>query len=62
MKCLKGTFIDLLIGPQAYHKINDTILNYSKNKIKIENTNFEADAKFDYLSKIKNTNKKFLPF
>ena len=55
-------FIDLLIGPQAYHKINDTILNYSKNKIKIENTNFEADAKFDYLSKIKNTNKKVSSF
>ena len=55
-------FIDLLIGPQAYHKINDTILNYSKNKRKIESTNFEADAKFDYLSKIKNTNQKVSSF
>jgi len=26
-------YIDLVLGPQAYHKINDTILNYqTKNK------------------------------
>jgi tRNA-2-methylthio-N6-dimethylallyladenosine synthase len=25
-------YIDLVIGPQAYHKINDTILNYIKKK------------------------------
>ena len=28
-------YIDLVIGPQAYHKINDAILNYSK-KIKLK--------------------------
>ena len=40
-------YIDLVIGPQAYHKINDSILNYVKNKKKIEDTDFEAIAKFD---------------
>ena len=25
-------YIDLVIGPQAYHKINDTILNYIKKR------------------------------
>ena len=25
-------YIDLVIGPQAYHKINDTILNYIEKK------------------------------
>tara|TARA_A100001388_G_scaffold265660_1_gene238025 strand:+ start:197 stop:574 length:378 start_codon:yes stop_codon:yes gene_type:complete len=25
-------FIDLIIGPQSYHKINDTILNFVKKK------------------------------
>ncbi len=47
-------YIDLVIGPQAYHKINDTILNYSEKKKKIEKTEFDAVSKFKYLSKIKN--------
>ena len=47
-------FIDLVIGPQAYHKINDTILNYTKKNKKIEETDFDAVSKFQYLSKIKN--------
>ena len=47
-------YIDLVIGPQAYHKINDTILNYNKKKKKIEETEFDAVSKFKYLSKIKN--------
>ena len=47
-------YIDLVIGPQAYHKINDTILDYNKKKIKIEETDFDAVSKFQYLTKIKN--------
>ena len=47
-------YIDLVIGPQSYHKINDTILNYIKKKKKIEETEFDPDSKFNYLSKIKN--------
>ncbi len=47
-------YIDLVIGPQAYHKINDTILNYTKKKKKIEETEFDAVSKFKYLSKLKN--------
>ncbi len=47
-------YIDLVIGPQAYHKINDTILNYIKKNKKIEETEFDAVSKFKYLSKIKN--------
>ena len=47
-------YIDLVIGPQAYHKINDTILNYMKEKKKIEETEFDAVSKFNYLSNIKN--------
>ena len=51
-------YIDLVLGPQAYHKINDTILNYQKKKKKQEVTEFDAITKFEYLSKIKNqTNK-----
>ncbi len=47
-------YIDLVIGPQAYHKINDTILNYAAKKKKIEETEFDAVSKFKYLGKIKN--------
>jgi len=46
-------YIDIVMGPQSYHKINDVILNYIKGKKK-EETEFDTIAKFDYLSKIKN--------
>ena len=54
-------YIDLVIGPQSYHKINDTILNFTKKK-KIEETDFDAESKFDYLSKIKNRSGKSSSF
>ena len=40
-------YIDLIIGPQAYHKINDTILQF--NNRKREETDFDAISKFNYL-------------
>ncbi len=46
-------YIDIVMGPQAYHKINDKILNYTEKK-KIEETEFDAESKFNYLSRIKN--------
>ena len=55
-------YIDLVLGPQSYHKINDTILNFQKRKKKLEETEFDAIAKFDYLSKIKNQTKKISSF
>ncbi len=47
-------YIDFVIGPQSYHKINDTISNYIEKKKKIEETEFDAVSKFEYLSNIKN--------
>ena len=55
-------YIDLVLGPQAYHKINDTILNHQKKKDKEEETEFDAIAKFEYLSKIKNKTNKVSSF
>ena len=55
-------YIDLVIGPQSYHKINDMILNYTKKKQKIEETEFDAISKFKYLSKIKNESGKVSSF
>ena len=54
-------YIDLIIGPQAYHKINDHILNLSKNQ-KVEETDFDAVSKFEYLSRIKNKTGKATSF
>ncbi len=48
-------YIDLVIGPQAYHKINEKIQEYLKKQKKIEETDFDAEAKFNYLKKIKNS-------
>ena len=55
-------YIDLVIGPQSYHKINDTILNYLQTKEKIEVTEFDPISKFKYLSKIKNNTGKVSSF
>ena len=55
-------YIDLVLGPQSYHKINDMILEFQKKKNKLEETEFDAIAKFDYLSKIKNKTKKISSF
>ena len=55
-------YIDLVIGPQSYHKINNTILNYIEEKKKVEETEFDTISKFEYLSKIKNNSKKISSF
>ena len=55
-------YIDFIIGPQAYHKINETILNFQKQRKKIEETEFDAVSKFNYLSKIKNNSGKISSF
>jgi tRNA-2-methylthio-N6-dimethylallyladenosine synthase len=47
-------YIDIVIGPQSYHKINDAILNHINDKKKEEETEFDTISKFNYLSKIKN--------
>ena len=49
-------FIDVVIGPQSYHKINKILKNFQKNK-KEDETEFDTIAKFDLLEKIKNSRK-----
>ena len=55
-------YIDLVIGPQAYHKINDTILNHIEKNKKVEETEFDAISKFEYFNKIKNNSGKISSF
>ena len=55
-------YIDLVIGPQSYHKLNETILQFEKNKLKNEITDFDTIEKFNYLSKIYNKKSKVSSF
>ena len=55
-------YIDLIMGPQAYHKINNIIINHQKKNKRQEETEFDAMSKFEYLSKIENKNKKISSF
>ena len=55
-------YIDLIIGPQAYHKINETILNHIEKNKKTEETEFDAISKFEYFNKIKNNSGKISSF
>ena len=52
----KEKYINALIGPQSYHKFNETILNVERNLKKINVTEFEVIEKFDNLNVIKNSN------
>ena len=51
-------YIDMVIGPQSYHKIGDLILNYQRKKEKINETEFDVVGKFDELKKIPNSQNK----
>ena len=54
-------YIDLIIGPQSYHKINDSIQKIDKEK-KIEETDFDVESKFSYFDNIENKSNKISAF
>ena len=54
-------YIDLIIGPQSYHKINDSILKINKEK-KIEETEFDVESKFSFFDNIENKSNKISAF
>jgi len=58
----RESYIDMVIGPQSYHEINDKILNYFRENKKINLTEFNVVKKFDELEKIKNSNSKISSF
>ncbi len=53
----RDKYIDAVIGPQSYHKINK-IIDQIKEKERIEETDFEVIEKFDKLNVVKNENSK----
>ena len=58
----RDPYIDMVIGPQSYHEINDKILNYFRENKKINLTEFNVIKKFDELEKIKNSDSKISSF
>ena len=58
----RDSYIDMVIGPQSYHEINDKILDYSRENKKINLTEFNVVKKFDELEKIKNSDNKISSF
>ena len=46
-------YIDIILGPQSYHKINNVLNNFQINKKK-EETEFDTISKFEYLDKVEN--------
>tara|TARA_B100000900_G_scaffold127531_1_gene107757 strand:+ start:8330 stop:9658 length:1329 start_codon:yes stop_codon:yes gene_type:complete len=55
-------YIDLVIGPQAYHKINEKIEKFFNDQKKIEETEFDAVSKFNYLNGIANSSNQVSSF
>ena len=51
-------YIDIIIGPQSYHKISDLILSYQRKKERFNETEFDVIKKFDELEKVPNSQNK----
>ena len=58
----KSDFVDIVVGPQAYHKLPELIKNYQSNKTKSFNTNLDVSDKFDSLENYKNISSKVSSF
>ena len=58
----KSDFVDIVVGPQAYHKLPDLINNFNKNKNKNYNTDLDVADKFDSLEDYKNISSKVSSF
>ncbi len=54
-------YIDIIIGPQSYHKINSLLERYLP-RLKQEETEFDTFSKFSYFDGIKNNNTKVSAF
>ena len=58
----KEKFIDAVIGPQSFHKINKIILDLEKKQKPINFTEFDVIEKFDSLNSLKNSCNKISSF
>ena len=58
----KEKYIDAVIGPQSYQKINQIVLDIENKKKRINSTEFDVIAKFDHFNIIKNSNNNISTF
>ena len=54
-------YIDIILGPQSYHKVNDLLTKHMVN-LKQEETEFDTVSKFGYFDQIKNNDNKVSAF
>ncbi len=54
-------YIDIVLGPQSYHKINELLKNHISN-LKQEETEFDTISKFGYFDQIRNNDNKISAF
>ena len=54
-------YIDIVIGPQSYHKINEVLKKFIPN-VQKEETEFDTISKFEYFDKIENKGNKVSAF
>ncbi len=57
----RDPYIDIILGPQSYHKINDLLKKHITD-LKQEETEFDTISKFGYFDNIKNKNNKISSF
>ena len=58
----KSDFVDIVVGPQAYHKLPGIIQEHNQNREKICNTDLDVSEKFDTLNSYKNNFSKVSSF
>jgi len=58
----KSDYVDIVVGPQAYHNLPNLINEFNLKKQKSVDTELNVDEKFDVLKNIKNTNSKISSF
>ena len=54
-------YIDIVLGPQSYHKVNELLKNHIAN-LKQEETEFDTISKFGYFDQINNNDNKISAF
>jgi len=58
----KSDYVDIVVGPQAYHKLPSLIKSFQNNRQRFVETELDVDGKFDVLKNLKNTKSKISSF
>ena len=58
----KSDYVDIVVGPQAYHKLPSLIKSFQSNRQRSVETELDVDGKFNVLNNLKNTKSKISSF